>query len=65
MTLLSGAAGKAKIAFKGKGQNLALPPLGLVTPVRVQLHAGNGQCWESTFSTSSQNSTVLFKAKSD
>lgn len=65
MTLLAGANGKAKISFKGKGPYLALPPLALVTPVRVQLHAEGGQCWESTFSTSSQNSPALFKAKSD
>jgi hypothetical protein len=65
MTLLSGAASKAKIAFKGKGPTLALPALGLATPVRVQLQAGSGACWESTFSTSQQNSGATFKAKSD
>ncbi|HXJ34767.1 MAG TPA: hypothetical protein VMS22_12105 [Candidatus Eisenbacteria bacterium] len=67
MTLLSGAAGKAKISFKGKGPNLglALPPTGLTTPVRVQLQAEGGACWESTFSAAQQNTATSFKAKSD
>jgi len=65
MTLLSGLAGKAKITFKGKGPNLAMPALGLTVPVRVQLQGTNGRCWESTFSTSTQNTATVFKAKSD
>jgi hypothetical protein len=64
-TLLAGGPGKAKISLKGKGSTLALPPLGLTTPVAVQLQATNGQCWESRFSTPIQNTATQFKAKSD
>jgi CSLREA domain-containing protein len=60
------AAGKAKIAVKGKGANLGLSlPLG--TPVRVQLvHTGGAAtCWDATFSTSTRNVGGTFGARSD
>jgi hypothetical protein len=67
ITLKAGAAaGKGKITVKGKGTNLPLPTLPLVTPVEVQLvHVSSPTCWTATFSTSSRNDTGLFKAKSD
>jgi len=46
--LKSGSDGKAKLIIKGKGENLDLPVLPLDLPVRVQLQAGTGSCWEAT-----------------
>ena len=65
LRLTPGAAGKAKIKLKGRGSNLTLPALGLTTPARVQLQAGNGQCWEASYSSAIKNTTSQFKAKSD
>jgi CSLREA domain-containing protein len=59
------SAGKAKIAVNGKGANLALPALGLTTPVRVQLLRSMSTCWEATFSAASRNDAEAFKARSD
>ena len=49
LVLKPGAGGKAKIAAKGVGVGLAQPALPLAPPVRVQLQASNGECWESVF----------------
>ena len=40
-------------------------PLGL--PLRVQLRAGNGQCWEETYSAAGtrQNGPTRFRATAD
>jgi hypothetical protein len=59
-------AGGARITVKGKGADLALPALGLTTPVRVQvLRRFTSTCWEATFSAASQNDTEVFKALCD
>ena len=64
--LKAGLAGKAKIATKGKGVDLVLPPLPLTAPVVVQIRrADTGACWGAVYSTPTTNSTSLFKAKSD
>lgn len=50
MTLVAGAAGKAKIIVKGEGGGLSLgsPPYGL--PVTVQMtNSSTSACWASTF----------------
>ena len=60
-----GVAGKAKVVVRGKGANLRLPALPLALPLRVQLQASSGACFEATFSSALQNSTELFRAKSD
>jgi len=66
LQLKPGAAGKAKITLKGKGTNLAgLPTLPLTVPVRAQLQAGNGVCWEAVYSTFSRNDAKRFKARAD
>jgi hypothetical protein len=66
LQLTPGAAGKAKIMLKGKGANLTdLPTLPLDLPVRAQLQARNGTCWEAVYSTSSKNDLERFKAKAD
>jgi hypothetical protein len=66
MKLLAGIADKAKLQVKGRGANLALPPLGLTLPVTVQLRIADGvttECWQTTFSTSQTNTSALFKAR--
>jgi hypothetical protein len=59
--------GKAKILAGGKGDDLPLPALPLPLPLRVQLHAGNGSCWEATYSAAGvkKNLPAEFKAKAD
>ena len=65
LTLREGGVGQAKIAVKGKGPNLDLPPLGLAAPVTVRLSRSDGpQCWEATFLSSTSTSAV-FKGRSD
>jgi hypothetical protein len=54
MSLIPGAAGKAKILLKARGPALSQRPFGvpmppLATPLTVQLQSGNGQCWGATF----------------
>lgn len=64
--LRAGAPGKAKIAVRGKGMNLAIPKLPLSTPVRVQVARADGAaCWEATYSTSLKNNTGKFRARSN
>jgi hypothetical protein len=46
--LAPGREGKAAIAVKGRGANLPSPALPLTLPVRVQLRASNGSCWEAS-----------------
>jgi cysteine-rich repeat protein len=59
--------GKAKIVVNGQGDNLPLPALPLPLPLRVQLHAGNGNCWEASYSAAGvkKNDGITFKAKAD
>lgn len=40
---------RAKIALKGRGALLVLPPLPLPVPLRVQLSAGGGVCFEARY----------------
>jgi hypothetical protein len=64
--LRAGDARRAVIVLSGKGQNLMLPPLlSLTTPLRVQLQAANGQCWEATYSTPLVSTGEEFRATSD
>jgi uncharacterized delta-60 repeat protein len=67
LVLKSGAAGKTSITLKGRGAGLptvALPP-GL--PLRLQLQATTGACWESTFSAAGvvKNGGGKFKGRSN
>jgi hypothetical protein len=51
LVIQSGDNGRAAAMVKGKGPNLVMPadwPLSL--PLRVQLQATNGTCWEATYS---------------
>ncbi len=62
--LKAGAAGKAKIIVKGKGEGLPMPDLSaLDLPITVQLSNGT-KCWESVYDTNvSKNEPDFFKAK--
>ncbi|MHC4416919.1 MAG: hypothetical protein ACYS0G_16755, partial [Planctomycetota bacterium] len=67
MLLQPGEHGKAKILVAARGVNLALPALPLQLPLRVQLQAATGQCWEATYSEAGtkQNDERRFRAKAD
>jgi len=67
LQIRAGEAGRGKVQVKGRGVNLTMPPLGLVTPVTVRLvRKGGPACWESTFQSNvSINASDMFKAKSD
>jgi cysteine-rich repeat protein len=67
LDLRAGIDGKAKILAIGRGANLPMPVLPLATPLRVQLLAGNGQCWEAVYSAAGvrRNLPAEFKAKAD
>lgn len=65
LQLRAGGAGKAKILLTGKGPALTLPSLPLALPLRAQLHAPNGQCWETRhFEVGvKRNDATTFKAR--
>jgi len=67
LLLKPGTAGKAKVQLKAKGENTPVPVLPLPTPVdlRVQLRAGNGECWEGWFGEAGtlKNDASQYKAK--
>jgi hypothetical protein len=65
LVLKSGAAARAKITARGKGDNLPMPTLSLTLPVTVQLVNDDGTCWEATYSTARRNDATQFKAKAD
>jgi hypothetical protein len=64
--LRSGNEGNASIVLIGKGASLAPPPLPLAQDdsVTVQLVNENA-CWEARYSTSSENQSGRFRARSD
>jgi hypothetical protein len=69
LTLAAGASGKAKLKLKAKGVRLTGRSFGLPTtpvplPLRAQLQAAGGRCWEATFDAASENTGGRFKAKS-
>jgi hypothetical protein len=61
----AGSAGKAKATVKGKGTLLTLPRLPLTPPIRVQLQAANGECWETLHTPAgvAKNDGAQFSAK--
>ena len=67
MLLKPGEAGRAKIIVKAKGENLAVsePPQALPVPLRVQVQAEDGLCWEASFTTPLSNDGATFRAKGD
>jgi cysteine-rich repeat protein len=58
-----GLDGKAKILFQADGDALDMPTLPLTPPVRAQLHAETGRCWETTYTATLRNDATLFRAK--
>jgi hypothetical protein len=67
LDLRSGTEGKATFTLQAKGPGLATPPTPLALPVRAQLRATTGACWESTFSLPGavKNDAGNVKARSD
>lgn len=63
--LREGVQGKSKIQFFADGPLLATPSLPLVLPVRVQLQASNGECWEASYSSFVISDSTKFRAKPD
>jgi hypothetical protein len=66
LNLREGLEGKATVRLTGKDVPLGMPalPLAHQGPVTVQLLNGSA-CWETTFSSSVQNTGARFKAKAD
>ena len=65
--LKAGPDGKAHLQIKGQGATLPVPALPAPLPLRVQLTAENGTCWESVFSTTgtTRNDGARYQGKSD
>jgi Tol biopolymer transport system component len=63
MKIKAGGAGKAQATIKGKGSRLVLPALPLGLPVRAQLQAANGECWEATHLVATKNDGAQVKVK--
>ena len=69
MRLLGGAA-QGRLMVRGKGPSLSSRPLGLSPlppplPLRVQLQAANGLCWESTHTVARTSTATRFSSPSD
>ena len=65
--LQPGADGRATITLKARGPRLVAPPLPLTLPLRVQLWADGGACWEARYDTAgvTRNDVGGFTAKSE
>ena len=60
-----GGIGQSKALLRG-GKDLFDPPaFPLGVPVRVQLQASNGECWEATYSAPAVNNSTSFSATPD
>jgi hypothetical protein len=57
--------GLAKIIVKGGRERVTLPTMPLGLPVRVQLQASTGECWESTYSSPVLNGPGGFTSPPD
>jgi cysteine-rich repeat protein len=65
LKMRAGLSGRAKIALRGKGGNLGLPPQALVPPVTVRLERADqaNACWVATYEVPSRNEDGRFRAK--
>lgn len=65
IVLRAGGPGRAKAVVKAKGEAVDPPTLPLVLPVRVQLQATNGSCWEAGFDAAGvvRNEAELFTGR--
>jgi len=60
-----GASRGGSIVLKAKGERIVMPALGsLELPLRAQLQADGGTCWEATFTTPTVDTTTDFRATS-
>ncbi len=67
LLLAPGATGVAKVVARGRGANLSgrpvgLPPPPIALPLRVQLQATNGECWEAQYAVAIRNAAGRFRA---
>ena len=62
--LTPGLEGGARVAFKARGNSIALPGLPLPTPLTVQLQASDASCWEATYEAEDviKNESTKFRA---
>jgi hypothetical protein len=66
--LKAGGDGRATVLLKANGLTIPFPTdaaLPFTPPVRVQLQADNGQCWEAVYSTATRSDPEQFQARSD
>ena len=63
--LKSGADGKAAITVGGSGDAQPLPTLPLGLPITEQVQAGQGPCWEATYTTAGtkKNTSTTFNGR--
>jgi 6-phosphogluconolactonase (cycloisomerase 2 family) len=57
------AGDPAKIVVRGGKEHVGFPTLPLGLPVRVQLQASNGNCWDTTYPAASVNNADSFLAR--
>jgi hypothetical protein len=70
LSALLDAPGRSRLRVKGSGPLLSgrpygLPALPLTPPVRAQLQARDGLCWDAVFSAPGKNTSERFIARSD
>lgn len=65
--LKAGVDGKAQVKIQGRGPTLPVPALPAPLPLRLQLIADGGQCWQSVFSAAGlhRNDAGRFQGTSD
>lgn len=61
----SGLAGKSSLRVKATGSNLRLPSLPASMPLRVQLQASDGGCWEASYTKANVSTEGVFSAAGD
>jgi len=63
----SGLGGRSSLIVKAKGSNLRLPSLPVSVPLRVQLQASDGTCWQASYTQASVsvNKDGAFSAAGD
>jgi uncharacterized delta-60 repeat protein len=62
---LKAGAGGTQIQLQGKHANLPSVPLPAALPLRVQMLAPTGSCFEAVYSTATKNDTARLTARSD
>ena len=67
LAVRAGPEGRPRATVRARGDRLVLPPLPFALPLRVQLGARDGGCWEATYSAVGvkRNDAQRFKGRSD